>query len=492
MVPAVTLPVCSGPLAPVCSTIGGAGSAALGAGASAVLSAMAGWVVTGAGWLLDQVGAVMSTSTRIDVTAAWFTSHYSVMAGIGAALALPMLLVGAVQAVYRQSTAVLVRSALVHLPLAAVLSAAAAQLVQLALAATDALCATVSAGSGGAIDRVLAGLANALVVQAGGGPYSAPLFVVVLGALVVTAGALVLWLELLVRTSAVYVAVLFLPLALASLVWPAVSHWCRRLVETLVALVLSKFVMVAILSLAAGALGSGTATGFSAVLAGGALLLLAAFAPFALLRLVPAIEAGAVHQLEGARQRVRHAAGSVPESAAAHVLRGIQEGRQPALDPGQPGAVHSAALAATGAAVPGDGAGTDAAVTDLPGEPSSDAAFSDVMHRPQPPPSPLQGTGGILPGSTGAPLWSPARPHDRPTGAPDGPDDPPDEPGLLDSRDHTDWDGGWSDGGWDGGPLRTGRGLHHGGGDDMAGDGSAGGDVTGDAGGATGGPRGAR
>lgn len=246
MLPALTLPVCAGPLDPVCTTVSGAGAAAAGAGASAVLSAMAGWVVSGAGWLLDQIGTAMSSSTRIDVTAGWFTSHYEAMAAIGATLAVPMLLAAAVQAVYRQSAAVLVRSALVHLPLAAVLTGIAVQLVQLSLAATDALSAAVSTGSGGSVGRVLASLATTLVAQAGGGPYSAPLFVVLVGALVIAAGALALWLELLVRASAVYVAVAFLPLGLASLVWPAVTHWCRRLVETLTALVLSKFVMVAL------------------------------------------------------------------------------------------------------------------------------------------------------------------------------------------------------------------------------------------------------
>ena len=87
-------------------------------------------------------------------------------------------------------------------------------------------------------------------------------FVLLLVGLLVAAAAFVLWLELLVRAAAVYVAVLFLPLALAALVWPAVSHWCRRLVETLAALILSKFVIVATLSLAAGAVASGTAGGF--------------------------------------------------------------------------------------------------------------------------------------------------------------------------------------------------------------------------------------
>ncbi len=88
-----------------------------------------------------------------------------------------------------------------------------------------------------------------------------PPFVLLVGALLVGFAAFLLWMELLVRSAAVYVAVLFLPLALASLAWPAIAHWCRRLVDTLVALVLSKFVIVAVLSLAAGALGRLAASG---------------------------------------------------------------------------------------------------------------------------------------------------------------------------------------------------------------------------------------
>ena len=209
----------------------------------------------------------------------------------------------------------------------------AVQLVQLSLAVTDALGTTVSSGVGGNIQQALSGVATSLVTQAGGGP-GVPTFVLLIGALLVAFGAFLLWMELLVRAAAVYVAVLFLPLALASLVWPAISHWCRRLVDTVVALVLAKFVIVAVLSLAVAALASGTQTGFASVLGGGALLLLAAFSPFTLLRLVPAVEAGAVHQLEGARHRVQQAFGSVPRSAASHALRAA---RSSALVTGEPG-----------------------------------------------------------------------------------------------------------------------------------------------------------
>ncbi|MGH9047999.1 MAG: hypothetical protein ACRDVW_11915, partial [Acidimicrobiales bacterium] len=295
-----------------------------------MLSAIAGWVAAGAHYLLSQVGGALSSTTNIAIGASWFGSHYAVMGAIAAIVAVPMLVVAAAQAVLRQSPALLARSVLVQVPLAGVLSLVALKLVQLSLEATDALSSAVAASAGSDISRALSQVAGAIVAETTG---PVPTFVLVLGSLLVAAGALALWLELIVRAAAVYVAVLFLPLALASLVWPGVSHWCRRLVETLAAVVLSKFVIVAVLSLAVGALGSGT--GFAAVLAGGALLLLAAFTPFTLLRLVPLMEAGAALYLEGARHRAVHAVASGPMNAASFALRRSRDAGLPT--PGRPG-----------------------------------------------------------------------------------------------------------------------------------------------------------
>lgn len=334
---------CPLPISPVCDIVSGAGSGLAGD----VLSTIVSWIVEGASWLLDQLGAVMTSTTTVHLGASWFNQHYAVMSSLAAVVAVPMLLLSAVQAIYRQSPGVLVRAAFVHLPLAGLLTAVAVQLVQLSLTVTDALCGAVSQSAGGDIGKTLTGVASMLVAE---GP-SLPGFVLGLGALLVVAGALMLWLEMIVRSAAVYVAVLFLPLAMASLVWPAVSHWCRRLVETLVSIVLSKFVVVAVLSLAVGAIGTGT--GFATLLSAGALLLLAAFTPFTLLRLVPLIESGAALQLEGARQRVRQAYGALPRSAASFALR---QARAAGLTPG----------------VPGTGTDVD------PGVPGSDGGSGDV------------------------------------------------------------------------------------------------------------------
>ena len=331
VIPAVGCAAIPG-LSGVCGAVSGIGSSIIGAGAGDVLGAIAGGVAQGAGWLIGQIGGVITSTTSIDLGAAWFKSHYEVMVGLAAIVLLPLLMASVIQSIYHQNVSGLLRAALVHLPLALLLGAVAVQLVQLALAATDALSSAVSSTSSGDIGSALSGLAAALAAQASGGN-PAPTFVVLIGALFVAFGALLLWVELLVRASAVYVATLFFPLAMASLVWPSVSQWCRRLVETVAALILSKFVIVAVLSLAIGALGASDGS-IASELAGGALLLLAGFAPFTLLRLVPMVESGAAHQLEGVRHRVQQTAMAGPRSAVSFALGHVPAAALPELTAG--------------------------------------------------------------------------------------------------------------------------------------------------------------
>ncbi len=310
-------------LNPVCQ-IGGLGGSLAASGFETVLDSISQWVASGAEWLLAQIGDVLVSTTTVDVGATWFRAHYGQMTALAGVVILPMLLLSTVQAIVRQDPTQLVRTFLLRLPLALVLAVVAIQIVIMGLSVTDEMSNAVAGGSGADVASLLSGVTKGLVAAAADPTIAS--FVLLLIALLIAVAAFVLWLELLIRAAAVYVAALFLPLALATLVWPAVSHWCRRLVETLAALILSKFVIVATLSLAAGAVSSGTAgtgshgSGFSAVLAGGALLLMATFTPFAILRLIPAVESGAVGHLEGLRQRGTAALTQLPRSAANHVL----------------------------------------------------------------------------------------------------------------------------------------------------------------------------
>ena len=229
-----------------------------GFGVSSVLDALGSWVAEGASWLLTQIGSVIGTTTGIDLGGSWFGAHYGTMAELAGLVIVPLLLLGIVQSIYRQNLSTLLRSVLVNVPLAILLTAVAVKLVQLGLSVTDAMSSAVAHGAGLDTGHFMASVLTGLSAGSATGQPSAPAFLVFLGALAVVVGAVLVWVELLIRAAAVYVAVLFLPLALASLAWPAIAHWCRRLVDTLVALVLGKFVIVSVLSLAAGALAAGT------------------------------------------------------------------------------------------------------------------------------------------------------------------------------------------------------------------------------------------
>ena len=66
---------------------------------------------------------------------------------------------------------------------------------------------------------------------------------------------------MIIRDAAIYICVFFLPLTFVAMVWPATSRWARRLVELLIAIILAKFVIISILTLATAAIANtGVAT----------------------------------------------------------------------------------------------------------------------------------------------------------------------------------------------------------------------------------------
>ena len=356
----------------------------LGSAFGQVFDFVAQWVAAGAAWLLTQVGHVMSSTTTVDLGSSWFTEHERALAAISAAVILPMACCGAIVAVYRQDASALVRGFLVKLPLALLLTGVSVELVRMGLTVTDQLSAYVLHVGNSHTTDVFGTLA--VTLSTASALPGVPFFVVFLSALLLAICALVLWLELVVRAAAVAAATLFLPLALAGLVWPVTAHWCRRLGETIAALVLSKLVVAAVLSLAASAASAGiagpgdTSGGFSSVVVGIALLAIATASPFVLLRLVPAIESGAMLHLESSRHRLQHMA-TAPYRAADMAMMaasgaGLLFGR-----------ASSAGSAGTGGGPPAVGA-APAVGGDGGASHGDDAFLPDVGTAPRP-------TGGI-------------------------------------------------------------------------------------------------
>ena len=269
----------------------------------AAMRGLTGFVVSGSAWLLGQVANVVTASTQVRIRTGWFMDHYETMASISASFALLLLLLSAASTFLHQDPGRLGRAAAM-VAAAGLGTGAVVVVTDLLLTISDQLSAAVASGMAGDLKHSLRGAASGLnsLTSVSGGAAS-PLFPALLAALLVALAAVVIWIELLLREVAIYAAVLFFPLALAGLVWDASRAWARRLAEMLAALIFSKFVIVAILSLASGGLASG-AEGFGGVLAGAALLLVAAFSPFMLMRVIGVLEvAAAASVLDGARQR---------------------------------------------------------------------------------------------------------------------------------------------------------------------------------------------
>lgn len=274
--------------------VGGAGGWAF----DQIIEGITGWVLDAVGSFTEGVASLLTTSAAADPSAVWFAgpaSPYVTVRAIAGVLLVAFVFLAIISGLLRgDGPGTLGRLALT-VPAAVLAMAATTTVVAKLLEVTDALSATVLAGSGGQATDFLRTFALA---TAGTGGFAA----VVVGLAAVVAG-LLLWIELLVRAALVYLLVALSPLCFAAMVWPAARTAGRRLVELLVAVVVSKLAIAIALAVGVAALHAPTtpATGgagedLGALLIGTVILGLAACSPFVILRLLPLAEAALVAQ----------------------------------------------------------------------------------------------------------------------------------------------------------------------------------------------------
>ncbi len=302
-----------------------------------VFSQITTWASDGAVWLLGEVVALTEKTTSPNLLGRGFLRQYKTMASIAVVLALLMVLFAVLESLGRGDGGMLWRVLLVNVPLAAIATSAAYVVVQLLIASTDGFSEAIAhstandtraffkgavealaeaGGSAGAVaGAAIEGPGTGAAVGAAEGSVRVPLFVGFIAAILAAFAAFAVWIELLMRDAAIYVVALFMPMALAASIWPRWMSALRRTAELLIVIVFSKFVIVAIIALAASLLAN-TEGKVEQVLAAGALLLLACFSPFVLFKLVPFAE-GAVsaaysrQSAVGAGTQAIHTASSV-------------------------------------------------------------------------------------------------------------------------------------------------------------------------------------
>lgn len=269
--------------------------------ASAILSGLTQWVISGAAELVRGVGAVLLATTSVPFNIG-FTTVFQEVRLVGLPLVAIFMSLAVIRAIIHQDLADLGRMLVIRLPLALLGSGVALEMVALFLKATDDMSGALFSVAGLSVQHFTATLSGTLLLSGGSPPGG---FVAFLLAVICGVIAFLLWIELVIRSSAIAIAALFIPLALAGSVWSASASWGKRLAEILGALILSKLVIAGVFALAISEIGD--LTGIGGLIQGAALLLLATMAPWTLLRLVPSIESGLVAQLEGIGGRARSA-----------------------------------------------------------------------------------------------------------------------------------------------------------------------------------------
>lgn len=392
----------------VCDAVAGAVKKVAAEAGEFVMRGVTAWVTNAAVWVTGKVGELIEKTSSPDLEASWFEGQYGTMVAVAGALALLMLLLAVIQAVIRQDVWMLLRAAFGYLPIAFILAGVAIAGAGLLVAITDDMSAAVVSSLGtDQSDNLLQAVGDAYkrALEEDSG---IPLFGVFLGAIILALGAFVLWLEMIIRDAAIYICVFFLPLTFVAMVWPATGRWARRLVELLVAIILAKFVIVSILTLATAAIANtgvteGDGRTFEQMLAGSALLVLAAWSPFALLRMIPAMEIAAAN-VASQRSTVATAAGSAGIHSPSNYMRQAMDRRTR----------HSAYATSSEAAFRSERATRTSAPRDEDGAPSERSAAG-----------PRSGWPSTITGGTVEPR------SDRPTGSqaesppPTVPDTPP-------------------------------------------------------------------
>ncbi|MEZ5078109.1 MAG: hypothetical protein R2725_11785 [Solirubrobacterales bacterium] len=275
-----------------------------------VFNQITSWATDGAVWLLGEIVGLINETTTPNLLSKGFARQYKKMASIAVVLAAMMLIFAAVEGLGRGDPGMLARVFLVNVPVAALATSAAYVIVQLLVAMTDGFCEVIAHSTAGDTRQFFKGAIEALGAaggdagavageatgsEAGGaaaGTVAVPLFVGFIAAIIAAFAAFLVWIELLMRSAAIYAVALFMPLAIAASIWPRWTGALRRTAELVVVVVFSKFVIVAIIALAASLMAN-TGGEVEHVLTAGALLLLACFSPIVLFKLVPFAEGAA-------------------------------------------------------------------------------------------------------------------------------------------------------------------------------------------------------
>ena len=406
----------------VTDVIGGATKSVADAAFSAIAHDFGAAADSVVNWLWRQISA----ATAVSLGGPGFNTELAITAAIAVTVGLGLFTIQVVVSVLRHQPGGLVRAGR-GLLVAFVAGGAAIAVVNLLLAAVDDLASgVVQVATGGNIEQLGSKLlAPSALTQVSNAA------VTILLALVMVAASVVVWAALMVRKLLIVVAAIFAPIAFAGSLAEITTAWVRRWIETMVALVFSKLVLVIIFAIGLGVLGggagqsnqpgaAGATQSLTQTIAGALILVMAGLSPWLAIKLVHfagdafhTVHGHATSTVVGAQQAIaapqkisslsrhRGPGGSGPGAVGSRPPAPNPEGHIPAAKPPAPvegaaagpesglaagsSSIAGASVASAGVAVAAAGVAATAKAGKQAGQQAAEALPPDQAPAPQPP-----------------------------------------------------------------------------------------------------------
>ncbi len=273
--------------------IGGAAEAAGEAVLDLVVKFTFGLIADAVASVTGAIVSAMDSTTAVDLNGGFFpalTPIRQTVLGMSMALVLALFLVSIIRSLAAGEPGAIIRSALVDVPSAMFLMVMSVSVAWILIRIVDEASLAVTGDVGAAMGEFTASL---VVVEALTG---AGLLGIIFGLLFVV-GAILVWLQLLVRAALIYILIVLAPLGFATRAHPGTRQVARRTVEMGIALILSKFGVAVAFGVGATAIESsngvveGDGVDLTGMMVGVAVMLMAAFMPWLIWKVFPLVEA---------------------------------------------------------------------------------------------------------------------------------------------------------------------------------------------------------
>lgn len=287
---------------------------AAGEAAATLVSAPFDWLAStmgqAAGWLIEAMWKVFDSTTLVDVTAKGYLDVYNLLFGIGVLIVLLFFCLQLILGLIRREPSALSRAALgagkavLGSFLVITLTATALEIVdQLSIGIVQAAGETTGT-MGDKIALLTAGLTGINIAAPGVGA----IVTIFLAGLMICAVAIV-WFSLLIRKALLLVAIVLAPVAFAGAAWDVTRSWIGKWAAFVVALIVSKLVLVVVFLIAITQVATPIEADLSAVtepISGIVLLFIAAFAPYMVYRFISFLGFDLYHAM-GTEQEAKNA-----------------------------------------------------------------------------------------------------------------------------------------------------------------------------------------